>query len=183
MVVPHGESQIAQRLDDGRQDEEDSVYAGPAVLALADGVGGHRAGEIASSLLIRAFAALDRDESGDVLDVLGLAAERGNAAIEEHVRSRPSDAGMATTLTAIRFANDACGLVHVGDSRAYRLRDGVLTQITKDETFVQSLVDAGRLTTQEAQRHPQRSIVFARLMATRSSPFSNVSRCQWGTAT
>jgi PPM family protein phosphatase len=146
-----------------RETNEDSVHASPAVLALADGVGGHRAGEIASSLTIREFAALDRGEGGDVLDDLRLAAERGNAAIAERVRTHPSDAGMATTLTAIRFGNDACGLLHVGDSRAYRLRDGVLTQITKDETFVQSLVDAGRLTAHEAQRHPQRSIVLRAL--------------------
>ena len=146
-----------------RETNEDSVYAGPSLLALADGVGGHTAGEIASSLLIRELTTLDGQESFDVLEDLRLATERGSARIAEHVRTHPSDSGMATTLTAIRFADDECGLVHVGDSRAYLLREGVLTQITKDETFVQSLVDAGQLTPQEAIRHPRRSIVLRAL--------------------
>jgi serine/threonine protein phosphatase PrpC len=144
-----------------RQNNQDAVYAGPRLLALADGMGGHAAGEVASSLVIAALAPLDEDDPGDdLLAELRTATVEGNAAITRHVADAPDLEGMGTTLTAILFAGNRLGLVHIGDSRAYQLRDGYLTQITKDDTFVQSLIDEGRITEEEAHTHPQRSLLL-----------------------
>lgn len=156
----------AARSDRGlvRANNEDSVYAGARLLALADGMGGHAAGEVASQLVIAALAHLDDDEpGGDLLSKLESAVHDGNAAIAAHVEMEPELEGMGTTLTAILFAGNRLGLVHIGDSRGYLLRDGELTQITKDDTFVQTLVDEGRITAEEAHSHPQRSLIMRAL--------------------
>ena len=156
----------AARSDRGlvRANNEDSVYAGARLLALADGMGGHAAGEVASQLVIAALAHLDDDEpGGDLLSKLETAVREGNSAIAEHVELDQELDGMGTTLTAILFAGDRLGLVHIGDSRGYLLRDGELTQITKDDTFVQTLVDEGRITAEEAHSHPQRSLIMRAL--------------------
>jgi len=156
----------AARSDRGlvRANNEDSVYAGARLLALADGMGGHAAGEVASQLVIAALAHLDDDEpGGDLLSKLSAAVREGNSAIAEHVEADPELDGMGTTLTAILFAGNRLGLVHIGDSRGYLLRDGELTQITKDDTFVQTLVDEGRITAEEAHSHPQRSLIMRAL--------------------
>ncbi len=156
----------AARSDVGlvRSNNEDSVYAGARLLALADGMGGHAAGEVASQLVIAALAHLDDDEpGGDLLARLDAAVRAGNSAIAEHVELEPDLEGMGTTLTAILFAGNRLGLVHIGDSRGYLLRDGELTQITKDDTFVQTLVDEGRITREEAHSHPQRSLIMRAL--------------------
>ena len=144
-----------------RQNNQDAVYAGPRLLALADGMGGHAAGEVASSLVISALAPLDEDDpSDDLLAELREATVEGNAAITRHVADAPDLEGMGTTLTAILFAGSRLGLVHIGDSRAYQLREGQFSQITKDDTFVQSLIDEGRITEEEAHTHPQRSLLL-----------------------
>ena len=153
----------AARSDRGlvRSNNQDSVYAGPRLLALADGMGGHAAGEVASKVVIAALAPLDDDEPGD--DLLGQLHEavlNGNNAIAELVAADPDLEGMGTTLTAVLFAGSKLGLVHIGDSRAYLVRDGELTQITHDDTFVQSLIDEGRITEEEAANHPQRSLLL-----------------------
>ncbi|KAA8966478.1 PP2C family serine/threonine-protein phosphatase [Mycobacterium sp.] len=156
----------AARSDVGlvRSNNEDSVYAGARLLALADGMGGHAAGEVASQLVIAALAPLDDDEpGGDLLAKLDAAVRAGNAAIAAQVEMDPELEGMGTTLTAILFAGNRLGLVHIGDSRGYLLRDGELTQITKDDTFVQTLVDEGRITREEAHSHPQRSLIMRAL--------------------
>ena len=156
----------AARSDRGlvRANNEDSVYAGARLLALADGMGGHAAGEVASQLVIAALAHLDDDEpGGDLLSELNSAVHEGNAAIAAHVEADPELEGMGTTLTAILFAGNRLGLVHIGDSRGYLLRDGELAQITKDDTFVQTLVDEGRITAEEAHSHPQRSLIMRAL--------------------
>lgn len=156
----------AARSDRGlvRANNEDSVYAGARLLALADGMGGHAAGEVASQLVIAALAHLDDDEpGGDLLAKLDDAVRSGNAAIAAQVEAEPELEGMGTTLTAILFAGDRIGMVHIGDSRGYLLRDGELTQITKDDTFVQTLVDEGRITREEAHSHPQRSLIMRAL--------------------
>jgi PPM family protein phosphatase len=156
----------AARSDRGlvRTNNEDSVYAGARLLALADGMGGHAAGEVASQLVIAALAHLDDDEpGGDLLAKLDAAVRAGNAAIAAQVEMEPDLEGMGTTLTAILFAGNHIGLVHIGDSRGYLLRDGELTQITKDDTFVQTLVDEGRITREEAHSHPQRSLIMRAL--------------------
>jgi PPM family protein phosphatase len=156
----------AARSDVGlvRSNNEDSVYAGARLLALADGMGGHAAGEVASQLAIAALAHLDDDEpGGDLLGKLDAAVRAGNSAIAGQVELDPELEGMGTTLTAILFAGNRIGLVHIGDSRGYLLRDGELTQITKDDTFVQTLVDEGRITREEAHSHPQRSLIMRAL--------------------
>lgn len=156
----------AARSDRGlvRANNEDSVYAGARLLALADGMGGHAAGEVASQLVIAALAHLDDDEpGGDLLSQLNEAVHEGNSAIAAHVEADPELEGMGTTLTAILFAGNRLGLCHVGDSRGYLMRDGELTQITKDDTFVQTLVDEGRITAEEAHSHPQRSLIMRAL--------------------
>ena len=156
----------AARSDRGlvRANNEDSVYAGARLLALADGMGGHAAGEVASQLVIAALAHLDDDEpGGDLLSKLDSAVREGNSAIAAHVEADPELEGMGTTLTAILFAGNRLGLVHIGDSRGYMLRDGELSQITKDDTFVQTLVDEGRITAEEAHSHPQRSLIMRAL--------------------
>ena len=138
-----------------RENNEDSAYAGPRLLALADGMGGHAAGEIASQFVVAALARLDEDEPGqDLTGALTRALTVGNEAIASHVEAYPETDGMGCTATALLFDGRRMGLLHVGDSRAYLLRDGTLTQITKDDTFVQSLVDRGELSADEAHTHP-----------------------------
>jgi PPM family protein phosphatase len=143
-----------------REGNEDSVYAGPRVLAVADGMGGHAAGEVASAVAIAAIAPLDEDVPGnDLLDVLRERAVAANAHLRDMVTGDQALEGMGTTLTVFLFAGSRLGMLHIGDSRAYLLRDGVLTQITHDHTLVQALVDEGRISEQEASSHPQRSLI------------------------
>jgi protein phosphatase len=153
----------AARSDRGlvRSNNQDSVYAGPRLLALADGLGGHVAGEVASKVVVGALAPLDDDTPGeDLLGPLREATLAGNGAISDLVLTDPDLEGMGTTLTAILFAGNRIGLVHVGDSRAYMRRSGQFTQITHDDTFVQSLIDEGRITPEEATSHPHRSLLL-----------------------
>ncbi|MGH3491744.1 MAG: PP2C family protein-serine/threonine phosphatase [Sciscionella sp.] len=156
----------AARSDRGlvRSNNQDSVYAGPRLLAVADGMGGHAAGEVASKIVIAAMAPLDDDEPGeDLINQLIEAVQSGNGAISELVAGEPEMDGMGTTLTAVLFAGSRLGIAHVGDSRAYLLRGGTLSQITHDDSFVQSLVDEGRITSEEAATHPQRSLLLKAL--------------------
>jgi protein phosphatase len=144
-----------------RTNNEDSVYAGPRLLALADGMGGHAAGEVASNVVISALAHLDEDRPiDDLLSTLRDATVDANNHLRDLVMQDPNLDGMGTTLTALLFAGQRVGLVHVGDSRAYLVRGGQLTQITHDDTFVQALIDEGRLTEEEASSHPQRSLIL-----------------------
>ena len=152
----------AARSDVGllREGNEDSGYAGEHLLAVADGMGGAAAGEVASSVVVAAFARLDDDEpTGDVLTLLGGALKRAEEQLTALVDAQPGLSGMGTTLTAMLRDGNRIGLLHVGDSRAYLLRDGNLERITRDHTLVQSLIDAGRLTEAEAQTHPQRNVI------------------------
>ncbi|MET0994756.1 MAG: protein phosphatase 2C domain-containing protein, partial [Mycobacterium sp.] len=173
----------AARSDRGlvRSNNEDSVYAGARLLALADGMGGHAAGEVASQLMIAALAHLDDDEPGeDLLGKLEAATREGNDSIADHVEEEPELDGMGTTLTAILFSGSKLGLVHIGDSRAYLLRDDHLTQITRDDTFVQSLVDEGRITAEQAHTHPQRSLIMRALTGNEIEPTLTVREARAG---
>ncbi|WP_055547104.1 PP2C family serine/threonine-protein phosphatase [Streptomyces sp. NBRC 110028] len=147
-----------------REGNEDSGYAGPRLLAIADGMGGQAAGEVASSEVISTLVQLDDDVPGsDILTSLGTAVQRANDQLRVMVEEDPQLEGMGTTLTALLWTGQRLGLVHVGDSRAYLLRDGALTQITQDHTWVQRLVDEGRITEEEAGTHPQRSLLMRAL--------------------
>jgi protein phosphatase len=127
-------------------------------------MGGQAAGEVASSEVISTIVALDDDVPGsDILTSLGTAVQRANDQLRLMVEEDPQLEGMGTTLTALLWTGQRLGLVHVGDSRAYLLRDGVLTQITQDHTWVQRLVDEGRITEEEATTHPQRSLLMRAL--------------------
>jgi PPM family protein phosphatase len=157
----------AARSDRGlhRSNNEDSVYAGPNLLAIADGMGGHAAGEVASKVVIAALAPLDEDVPGDdLLGKLHEAVVAGNDTIAELVDQDPDLEGMGTTLTAILFGGARLGLVNIGDSRTYLMRNGEFSQITRDDSFVQSLLDEGRITQEEALIHPQRSLVLRALV-------------------
>jgi serine/threonine protein phosphatase PrpC len=139
---------------------EDSVYAGPRLLAVADGMGGHAAGEVASAVAIATVAPLDEDVPGsDLTAALRESARTANAHLRAMVAGDPDLAGMGTTLDALLFSGNRLGLLHIGDSRVYLLRDGELTQVTHDHTLVQSLIDEGRISEEEASTHPQRSVI------------------------
>lgn len=156
----------AARSDRGliRHGNQDSVYAGPRLLAVADGMGGMAAGDVASNIVIAALAHLDEDvPSSAPLDALRSAVEAANQQIREAVDQNPAMEGMGTTLTGMLFGGNKIGMVHIGDSRAYLLRDNELTQITRDDTYVQLLVDEGRITEVEANTHPQKSLLMRAL--------------------
>jgi len=156
----------AARSDRGliRGNNQDSVYAGPRLLAVADGMGGHAAGDVASKVVIAALEHLDEDApSGDMLQSMRQAVFEGSEHLREVIRESPQLEGMGTTLTAILFAGGRLALCHVGDSRAYLVRDGQFSQITHDDTFVQTLIDDGRITAEEANTHPQRSLLLRAL--------------------
>ncbi|ROZ98935.1 PP2C family serine/threonine-protein phosphatase [Gordonia sp. OPL2] len=164
-----------------RANNEDSVYAGARLLALADGMGGHAAGEVASQLVIQALRGLDDDEpGGDLLAQLDRATHNGNAAIAAQVEHSPELEGMGTTLTAILFAGNRIGLCHIGDSRGYLLRDEQLTQITRDDTFVQTLVEEGRITAEQAHTHPQRSLIMRALTGQEVEPTLTIREARAG---
>lgn len=153
---------FAAKSDRGliREGNEDSVFAGPRLLAVADGMGGMAAGEVASNIVVGALAPLDEDAPGaDLVQELKDAVDDANEQLRAAVEENPALEGMGTTLTAILFSGNRLALVNVGDSRTYLLRDKEIKQITRDDTYVQMLVDEGRITADEATSHPQRSIL------------------------
>ncbi len=143
-----------------REGNEDSAYAGSRLALVADGMGGHAAGEVASSAVVAALAQLDDDEAGlDLLEVLASAVHAANDHLRAMVDANSSLDGMGTTLTAMLSSGTRLGLAHIGDSRAYLLRDGEFSQLTHDQTLVQRMVDEGRITPEQAETHPQRSLL------------------------
>ncbi|MGH2546761.1 MAG: Stp1/IreP family PP2C-type Ser/Thr phosphatase, partial [Actinomycetota bacterium] len=146
---------VGARTDVGRVREgnEDSYMVREPLFAVADGMGGHQGGEVASKL------ALDTLREATDGAALAQAVQDANRAVFEQAGRDPELAGMGTTLTAFLADGDTLRLAHVGDSRAYLLRDGVLQRITTDHTVVEGLVEKGELTAQEATIHPQRSIL------------------------
>jgi serine/threonine protein phosphatase PrpC len=156
----------AVRSDVGllREGNEDSAYAGPRLLAVADGMGGHAAGEVASSLTIASMAKLDSEPpGGDMLAELSSAVTAANTRLQEMIIANPAVEGMGTTLTALFWSDGHAAVCHIGDSRGYLLRDGELYQITHDHTLVQSLVDEGRISADDVSTHPQRSLLLRAL--------------------
>jgi PPM family protein phosphatase len=156
----------AVRSDVGllREGNEDSAYASPRLLAVADGMGGHAAGEVASAVAIASVAALDGSvRGGDLLGALKEAVHSASDTLHQMASADPAVEGMGTTLTTMLWAGQGYALCHIGDSRGYMLRDGELYQITHDHSLVQSLVDEGRLSQEEAATHPQRSLILRAL--------------------
>ncbi|CAM3041616.1 MULTISPECIES: PP2C family protein-serine/threonine phosphatase [Dermacoccus] len=155
---------FAARSDVGlgsKKRNEDSGYASNTMLVLADGMGGHAAGDIASSTVVGQIVPLDGDDVGadDVLDQLADRIHLANEKLRSEMDADPTREGMGTTLIVLMKAGRQLAMANIGDSRAYQLRDGKFTQITKDHSFVQSLLDSGRITPDEAVHHPQRSLV------------------------
>ncbi len=156
----------AVRSDVGllREGNEDSAYAGPHLLAVADGMGGHAAGEVASAATITTIAPLDAEDPGpDLVNALADAVATANLRLQELIISDPAIEGMGTTLTALLWVEGYAALCHIGDSRAYLLRDGQFIQITHDHTLVQSLVDEGKITEDDVATHPHRSLLLRAL--------------------
>ena len=153
----------AARSDVGmvRSQNQDSGYAGPRLLAMADGMGGHAGGDIASSVVIDALVDLDDEVpvTSEASRALLNRISGANQTLADMVKGDPSLHGMGTTLIAILRSQNKLVIAHIGDSRAFLVRDGEVSQITKDHSFVQSLVDEGRITADEAVGHPQRSLV------------------------
>ncbi|MEE6311702.1 protein phosphatase 2C domain-containing protein [Plantactinospora veratri] len=152
---------------------QDSVHAGPWLLAVADGMGGMAAGDLASTIAIDAIRPLDvaTPEEGLVAALQG-AVDTASAGIRAAVAEDPERQGMGTTLTALLLARTgAClALAHVGDSRAYLLRGGTMTQLTRDDTFVQMLIDEGVISPEEAHSHPRRAVVTRALQGEPVTP-------------
>lgn len=155
---------FAARSDVGvvRQGNEDSGYAGPRLLVVADGMGGHAAGELASAAAVATMAELESSAPApdEVLPGLAAAVDAAGASIGQVVTEHPDFAGMGTTVTALFWQGERVAVVHVGDSRAYLLREGELGQITHDHTYVQTLVDSGRISADDAAVHPRRSLLM-----------------------
>jgi protein phosphatase len=143
-----------------RRDNQDSGYAGPHLLAIADGVGGAARGDLASGTAIQQLRRLDQPPGNDALEQLAGAVHRTHDKLADLVAESPELEGTSTTVTAGLFDGTQLAMVHVGDSRAYLLRDAALSHLTKDHTFVQGLVDEGRITEEEARVHPHRNLIL-----------------------
>ena len=143
-----------------RKDNQDSGFAGPHLLMVADGVGGAARGDVGRSTAVQILRRLDAPAPGDTHEALAGAIHRAHDRIAELVEEDPELDGTSTTVTAALFDGHKLSVAHVGDSRGYLLRDGVLSQLTKDHTFVQSLIDEGRLTEEESRTHPHRNLIL-----------------------
>jgi serine/threonine protein phosphatase PrpC len=154
------------RTDTGlrRNSNQDSGYASPRLIAIADGMGGAAAGDLASATAMNIVRTLDRDHDDDPRGALLQAVRDANRRLGEISSVDPSVDGMGTTLEAMLWTGEHFVTAHIGDSRAYRLRDGELAQLSRDHTFVQSLVDEGKLTVAEARVHPHRSLLLRVLL-------------------
>ncbi len=150
----------AHKTDTGRQRNanEDSYFARAPVFAVADGMGGAQAGEVASSIAARAFEVQIPEEEG-AEKALKEIVQKANTEIHELAEKDSSRAGMGTTLTGAIVRGDEVSIAHVGDSRAYLFRDTKLKRLTKDHSLVEELRRQGRLTEKEAEEHPQRSVI------------------------
>lgn len=155
---------FAARSDVGliRSNNQDSAFAGPHLLVVADGMGGAAGGDIASSIAVGRLAALDGESHGpdEALDELKEAIADAHAEIVDRARNDPELSGLGTTVTALLRAGSTLSMAHIGDSRAYLLRDEVLDQVTTDHSFVQHLVDTGRISAADAEHHPKRSMLL-----------------------
>ena len=161
-MVFQGSSAAISHTGKVRSNNQDSGYAGSNLFVVADGMGGHAGGDVASSLAIARLEALDRPYDSTAEAERALRDAIADAAVDliDTVNVRPELAGMGTTVSALIMVDDYAVIAHIGDSRIYLYRDGALTQITTDHTFVQRLVDSGRITPEEARYHPRRSVLM-----------------------
>jgi len=163
----------AARSDVGRirAKNDDSAYVGRHLAVVADGMGGHAGGDVASAATVLDMLHLDHgDYNGDALTVLADEIQTANSLLSELVHMNPKLAGMGTTVTSLLLAEGKLHIAHIGDSRAYRLRDGVFEQVSVDHTFVQRLIDEGRLRPEEAETHPHKNVLMRVLGDVDASP-------------
>lgn len=155
-------SAAASHVGRVRSSNQDSGYSGYQLFFVADGMGGHAGGEFASALSAQRIAQIDAnyatpdDAGAAMLDVI----LEANQALSETVAGHPELAGMGTTFSGLMFVGEKAVIGHIGDSRVYLYRNGEFTQMTKDHTFVQRLVDLGRITPEEALVHPRRNVIM-----------------------
>ena len=155
-----------------RSSNQDSGYAGNNLFVVADGMGGHAGGDIASALATQRVGKIDDVYPSKAKAVSALVNEmtEANKQLVDTVSSFSYLEGMGTTMDALLFSGNTASIVHIGDSRVYWLRDGVMTQVTKDHTFVQKLIDAGRITPEEALYHPRRNVLMKVLGDSQQEP-------------
>lgn len=164
---------FAARSDVGRirSKNDDSAYAGRHLAVVADGMGGHAGGDVASAATVLDMIHLDSPDHGDEAGtILADEIQTANSLLSELVHINPKLAGMGTTVTALLLADGKLHFAHIGDSRAYRLRDGEFKQISVDHTFVQRLIDEGRLRPEEAETHPHKNVLMRVLGDVDASP-------------
>ena len=144
---------------------EDSAYAGPHLLVLADGMGGHAAGDVASSLVVGELVHLDGESHGgdDSLQLLAGSLHAANLGLREAMEGNAELDGMGTTVVAMLRTGSKMALANIGDSRGYLLREGGLRRLTRDHTLVQALVEDGRVAAEDAETHPRRSLLMKAL--------------------
>ena len=157
-----GKSTAVSHVGKIRANNQDSGYAGTQLFVVADGMGGHAGGDVASAIALKRVMEADRRyaSAADAEFALHSALSAANTMLAETVFEHPELTGMGTTVSAILRSGSQIAIAHIGDSRIYLLRDGALTQITADHTFVQRLVDSGRITPEEAAVHPRRSVLM-----------------------
>ncbi|MFS0792436.1 Stp1/IreP family PP2C-type Ser/Thr phosphatase [Microbacterium sp. 1P10AE] len=161
-MVFQGSSAAISHTGKVRSNNQDSGYSGSNLFVVADGMGGHAGGDVASSLAISRLTELDRPFPSTTEAEHALRDALADTATDliDTVARRPELAGMGTTVSAVIMVDDYAVIGHIGDSRVYLYRDDTLTQITTDHTFVQRLVDSGRITPEEARYHPRRSVLM-----------------------
>ena len=147
-----------------RANNQDSSFAGEHLIAICDGMGGHAGGDTASSIAIRSLAHIEQDDTGGDVEVISRMMETSVMAAHDAIVGKAKRerklAGMGTTVTAVALVAGYWVVAHIGDSRAYLLRDGHLSRITCDHSYVQHLIDTGRITPAEAKNHPRRNVVM-----------------------
>ena len=144
-----------------RKNNQDSAYVSPTMLVVADGMGGAAAGDLASAVAVRELRNVDGGHTAeDMLTALEAAITNAGEQISDLIQSDPALDGMGSTVCGLMFDGTSLGIANIGDSRAYRFADGVLTRLTRDHSWVQTLVDEGRITEAEALEHPHRSLIL-----------------------
>jgi protein phosphatase len=171
-MATSGKSTAVSHVGKIRANNQDSGYAGTQLFVVADGMGGHAGGDVASAIALKRVMEADRQfaSAADAEFALQSALSAANTMLAETVFEHPELTGMGTTVSAILRSGSQIAIAHIGDSRIYLLRDGALKQITADHTFVQRLVDSGRITPEEAAVHPRRSVLMRVLGDVDSAP-------------
>lgn len=168
---------FAARSDVGRvrSKNDDSAYVGRYLAVVADGMGGHVGGDVASASVVLDLAPLDRNDHPDPGTILPDEIQSANLILNDLVHDNPKLAGMGTTCTAVLVDNNVLHMAHIGDSRAYRVKNGVFEQLSADHTFVQRLIDEGRLNPEDAESHPHKNVLMRVLGDVDASPELDVT--------